>query len=371
MDVYIKKKKIIFVIISLVGGGAEKVLIDIMNSLDPSRYEMDLVVFEKKGVYLSVLPAYVRVYDLHKKSRYDFPCLIIQLASLLKQIKPDVVVSFISYTNLVVVLAHLLSRGRTRIVIGEHGHLSTQLRRTRLKYLKRFLYGVFYNFSDTCIVPTDGIREDLIRSFHIKADKIKNIYNPVDLARIRQLKNESLGVHRVAPEKYILAVGRLTWEKGYTYLLKAYSLISPEIEEQLLFLGEGEERKALAALTKDLGLEKKVIFAGFQNNPYKFMKNASLFVLSSVTESFALVIVEAMASGVVVVATDCPSGPAEIISDGVNGILVPPADEKKLAEAMLRLLKDPALRNRLIENGRKRAEFFGIPNILPSYEVLF
>jgi glycosyltransferase involved in cell wall biosynthesis len=370
MDVHIKKK-IMFVIISLVGGGAEKVMIDIIRSIDPSRYEIELAVFEKKGVYLPMLPAHVRVCDLHKKSRYDFPWLIIRLASLLRQVKPDVVVSFMSYTNLIVVLAHLLSHGKAKIVIAEHVHLSTQLRRARLKYLKGFLYGVFYNFSDTCIVPTDGIREDLIRSFHVKADKIKNIYNPVDLVRIRQLKNESLGVFPVTAEKYIVAVGRLTWEKGYTYLLKAYSLICPEIEEQLLFLGEGEERKTLAALAKDLGLEKKVHFAGFYNNPYKFMKNASLFVLSSVTESFALVIVEAMASGVAVVATDCPSGPAEIISDGVNGILVPPADEKKLAEAMLRLLKDPALRNRLIANGIKRAESFGIPRIVPSYEALF
>jgi glycosyltransferase involved in cell wall biosynthesis len=154
-------------------------------------------------------------------------------------------------------------------------------------------------------------------------------------------------------------------------LLKAYALIHAHIKEKLVILGEGEERPSLEGLVKDLGIADKVIFAGFQPNPYPFMKHASLFVLSSIFESFALVIVEAMACGAPVVATDCLSGPSEIITDGVDGVLVPPADEKKLAEAMSRVLRDPALRARLIEKGRERAQFFDIKRILPEYEAIF
>ena len=373
MNIYSEKKRIIFVITSLVGGGAEKVLMDIMNALDPSPYDMALVVFEKKGVYLPAVPDYVRIYDLHKNNRYDFPRLIIQMAILFRRLKPDTVVSLISYTNLVVVIARLLFifKRRFNIVIGEHIHMSSSLKHVRLKYLKRFLYGIFYNFANACIVPSDGVREDLVYLFHMKANKIKVIHNPIDVSRINRLKDEPLNRLDIDPGKYILAAGRLVDQKGYAYLLRAYSLISSKVAEKLFILGEGEKRGDLIALAKELGVEKRVIFAGFETNPYKFMKNASLFVLSSIYESFALVIVEAMASGVAVIAADCPSGPAEIIASGVNGVLVPPADEKKLAKAMLELLMNPALRNTLIENGRKRADAFDMPNILPHYEALF
>ena len=162
----------------------------------------------------------------------------------------------------------------------------------------------------------------------------------------------------------------MTHAKGYPCLIRAYHLISKKITSDLVILGIGEEEERLRVLTRELGIEERVEFLGFQENPYKFMKNASLFVLSSLWESFALVIVEAMACGVPVISTDCPSGPGEIITPGENGMLVSPADEKALAEAMLKLLEDESLRRKFSCEGKKRAEDFRIEKILPQYEIL-
>ena len=363
------KKKLMFVITSMAGGGAEKVVVDIVNFLDPDKYDISLALFEKKGPYLNYLPKYVKIYDLNKKSRCSFIKLVLHLAILFRKIKPDTVISFMNYSNLISIISKILTGRKIRLVISVHIHLSSALRHYRFAGIKNYTYRrPLFNCVNSCFVPSEGVRRDLISSFGISEDKIKVVHNPINLSRIDKLKNEKF---ELLFGKYIIAAGRLTHQKGYANLIRAYSLICDEIEEKLVILGEGEQEKELKELTKLLGIEKRVSFLGFQENPYKYMKNASSFVLSSLFESFAIVIVEAMACGTPVIATDCPSGPGEIITDGINGILVPPGDEKALADAMLGLLKKPSLMRKYSEAGIKRAENFSIEKILPEYEALF
>lgn len=358
-----------FVIPSLVGGGAEKMLVDIINHLDVNRYEMSLVLFEKKGTHFLSIPSHVKIYDLNKKNRYSFLKLIFRLAGLFKKIEPDVTLSFLSYANIIAILSKFLSKLKFNLIITEHTHLSSALLYARCCRIKSFLYKALFNYANFIVVPSLGIRQHLIEAFNLGQKRIKTINNPIDLAKIHKLKDEDLDKNGL--EKYILAAGRLTKQKGYPYLLKAYSLISKDVQEKLIILGEGEDEKKLKQMAKDLGVQEKVLFLGFQKNPYKFMKNASIFVLSSLWESFAIVLVESIACGTPVISTDCPSGPNEIITNGVNGILVPSADEKTLAKVMLSLLRDKELRKKLSEQGRKRAEDFRIEKILPRYEELF
>lgn len=362
------KKKLMFIIPSLKGGGAEKILIAIMGLLSPEKYDMHLVVFEKTGIYVSSVPPYVKIHDLQKKSRYSFPALIVRLALLFNRIKPRTAVGFMSYANLVAILARFLVNKNMKLIATEHIHLSSQLNHERFGRQGGVFYKTFYRFSDVCIVPSKGVGQDLVDSFNCRNEKIKIIPNPIDPNAINVLSGEE--IKDGPPGKYILAAGRLTEQKGYTYLLRAYSLIRKDIDESLVILGEGEQKQGLQKLAEDLGIGQKVYFLGFQKNPYKFMRQASLFVLSSLWESFSLVIVEAMACGAPVIATDCPSGPGEIIENNVNGLLVPVADERALARTMLLALKDEGLRKKLAENGKKRAEAFGIKNILPQYEAL-
>jgi len=363
------KKKIMFVIDSLVEGGAEKVLVDLINHLDADKYVIFLVLFEKKGVNLSAVSDCVKIYDLKKKSRYSFLRLVFQLTKLYKKIKPDSVLSFMAYSSLISILAKLLSRCRLNLVISVRSHLSTNLPDARCRRIKKFLYKKTFKYSNCIVVPSLGVKQDLVETYKLNSEKIKIIHNPINIDEIDCFKNLNFGKDKL--EKYILAVGRLEREKGYSYLLRAYSLICRRIEEKLVILGTGEDKAELKQLTEDLGILEKVLFLGFQKNPYKFMNGASLFVLSSLSESFALVIPEAMACGVPVISTDCPSGPREIITNGNNGILVPPANEKILAEAMLSLLRDKNLRKQFSIEGKKRAKDFRIEKILPQYEKLF
>ena len=139
----------------------------------------------------------------------------------------------------------------------------------------------------------------------------------------------------------------------------------------MVILGVGEDQKMLETLSENLGLTDRIIFAGFQKNPYKFMKNASLFVLSSLWESFGVVLCEAMLCGVPIVSTDCPSGPGELITNEVNGLLVKTCDVPGLANAMDRVLNNENDAEKFTKEGLKKAYSLNIYNIIPLYEDLF
>jgi len=344
-------------------------LVDIIRHLDDIEYDTSLVLFEKKGVNLPAIPEYVKIYDLKKKNRYSFLKLIVKLAILFRKTKPYAVIGFLSYANIIAILSKFLSRYKFNLIITEHTHLASALLYARCRRIKHSLYKALFNYANFIVVPSEGIKKHIIELFYTKKEKVRVINNPIDLSMIYKLKNEEVNDNKIG--KYILAVGRLTTPKGYPYLLKAYALISKDIEEKLVILGEGEDKERLKQLAKELEIQEKVSFLGFQKNPYKFMKNASLFVLSSLWESFAIVIAEAMACGTPVISTDCPSGPGEIITNGKNGILVPPANEKELAKAIFFLLKDKNLRKKFSTECKKRAKDFSIKKILPQYEELF
>src|SRR6185369_7788029 len=169
----------------------------------------------------------------------------------------------------------------------------------------------------------------------------------------------------------LVACGRLKALKGFDYLLDALVEVRKTIPASLWIIGEGEQRAALETKIKRLRLEDSVKLLGFQQNPFKYMAAADLFVLSSLYEGFGNVIVEAMACGVPVVATDCPYGPGEIIEDGKNGILAPPANALALAAAILRVLKDESMREKLSFEGRDRANDFDAQTIADAYGELF
>jgi len=354
-----------------VEGGAERVITNIMTHLDKEKYEISLVLFEKIGPYLYQIPDYVKLYDFKKKSRYSFLKLILNLNRLFRKVKPNTVVSFMAYTSVVVLMAKFISGCRFNLVTSVRTYLSHVTSNIRLSRIRYFLYKSLFNYADFIVVPSAGVKKDLEKKFNIIQKKIKIIHNPIDLKKIMKLKEEEVKDVRIKEKSFLLTVGRLTKAKGHPYLLRAYSRINEEVEEGLLILGTGEDEEKLKSLVNELGIQERVLFLGFQKNPYKFMNRASIFVLSSLWEGFPNVLLEAMVCGVPIISTDCPSGPSEIITNGKNGILVPPADEKTLADAMLTLLKDENLRNKFSKNGKRRAEVFRIEEILPQYEELF
>lgn len=366
----VQKKKILFVIPSFSGGGAERVVLNIISHLEKNKYEISLVLFNKKGQYLSLLPDYIKIYDLKKRNALSMIKLICSLTKLLREYKPDSVVSFLYYSNIITMISKLLSFRKFKLIVSIRSPFNKEFKSRRFKKLFYFLYKqLLIKYPDCILVNSIASKKQLLQFTKINDNRIKVIYNLFDLKIIEKLKDENL--EDLCYDSYVLAVGRLSYEKGFTCLLRAFSLIKEKVNKRLVILGDGPDGIMLKELAINLGIQERVLFLGFQNNPYKFMKNASIFILTSLFEGFPNVLIEAMACGVPVISTDCPTGPNEIIINGVNGILIPPANEGILAEAMLNLLKNEGLRKIFSEIGRKSVERFSVEVLLPQYEKLF
>jgi glycosyltransferase involved in cell wall biosynthesis len=366
------KKRFLVVSISLAGGGAERVASLLLQHLDRQRFEPSLVVFENRFDY--PLPVDVKVTCFYKKGAWELPRLIWRLAQVYDKEKPDVVLSFMNYANLIALLARKLSHNKPRLLISEHDCVSVSHRdESKLfSYPKTWAIPRLYPEADAVVCVSRGVADDLVTHLKVPRQKIKVIYNPVDIGYVSSLAEEEVDhpYFTTGETPVIIAVGRLTPQKGYPYLLKAFAQVAAKLLCRLVILGEGEEGQTLKKLVRQLRIEKQVSFLGFRKNPFKYLAHSDIFVLSSLWEGFSLAILEAMTCGIPVISSRCPPGPDEIITDGMNGLLVPVADETALAEAMLRLLNDKSLSAKLAQAGRQRAEDFTLATIIKEYEAL-
>lgn len=365
------RKKILFVIPSLRVGGAEKVLLYLLKYLDRKKFIPFLVLFDKTGEYLEQVPKDVVVYDLKKKKRYHFFKMIYLLSyKIFPKLKPDLVISFMEYSNIVTIFSKKLSCVKPPIIISEHTYDNAHLDQ-RMRWLKSVLIKRYYNKADKIIAVSKGVYDSLVKNYGVFKNKITVIYNGVDLKCIQNASKEDLVTKVNNNVPMIVSCGRLSSVKNYPLLLDAFSRVQKEIKSRLLIIGDGEEKKSLEKLCQKLGIKDAVTFVGFQENPFKYITKSDIFVLPSNYEGFGNVIIEAMACGVPVISTKCPSGPDEIITDGVNGVLVPVGDVNAMTEAILKLLKDKPLRERLVEAGGVGIDGFGIEKMIFGYERIF
>jgi glycosyltransferase involved in cell wall biosynthesis len=204
-----------------------------------------------------------------------------------------------------------------------------------------WLIRYFYPWADNIVAVSKGVANDLERFLASLDGQIKVIYNPIVTHELKQkakVRLEHPWFEKGQPP-VILSVGRLAAQKDFITLIKAYARVRQTHPSRLLILGDGEERPLLESFIQQLGLQQDVCMPGFIANPYPFMMKASLFVLSSRWEGLPGVLIEAMYCGVPLIATDCPSGPREILKDGKHGVLVPVGDEKVLSQAIIRTLE--------------------------------
>jgi glycosyltransferase involved in cell wall biosynthesis len=229
-----------------------------------------------------------------------------------------------------------------------------------------------YRRADQIVALSQGVADDLVRLDPALTSRTVVIHNACVDERVRAASARPVARDGVpAGRKLIVACGRLHRQKGFEHLLRAMAELRGRVPSHLWILGEGPERAALEGLARTLGIERDVTFLGFREDPYRFMAAGDVFVLSSLYEGFGNVVVEAMACGLPVVSTDCPHGPSEIITEGVNGLLVPPTDPAALAQALERVLRDDALRARLAEGSRQRARDFEAEAIAARYAEVF
>ncbi len=363
-------RKIVFLLPSMSGGGAEKVILHILSYLDRTKFNPHLLLFQKKGVFLDRVPSDVPIHSLmDRKSPVNRWLLCFYYKKYISKSNPDVVVSFMWYPNIIVLLQKYFFKGRHKVIVSERnttaftsgGRLNGLIRRWGIRF--------FYPRADLVISLTYRMRQELLEMCNIKSGRIAVIRNPVDIQALKAASREPIDMAEFDGSlPVVLAIGSLTTQKGFEYLIRAFARIIKTDRARLVILGEGKKRCLLEELIHQLGIKEYVHLPGFQNNPHKYLVHSTVFVLSSIYEGLPNAMMEAMALGVPCIATRCPTGPEEIINDGINGLLVPPADEKALAEAITRVLRDVGLQERLSEAGKRRVKDFAVERIVSQYE---
>jgi glycosyltransferase involved in cell wall biosynthesis len=353
-------------LMDLDGGGAERVMINLARGFAEQGLKVDLVLVKPEGPYLSQLSPKVRVITL-ESSR-----LILSLRSLiryLKREKPPVLISALEDTNIVALCARNLARVSTKVIVTVHNHLSreSQNATTLKRRLTPQLVKWFYAWADSIVGVSEGVAKNLVE-IGLPPEKIEVIYNPIVTSELREKVQKPLDHPWFLPDQppVILGVGRLQKQKDFSTLIHAFAKIRQHRPLRLMILGEGSERSHLESLVQELGIAEDVVFPGFVSNPYAYMAQATVLVLSSAWEGFGNVIVEAMAAGTPIVSTDCESGPAEILANGQYGKLVPVGNAEDMAQAIAATLEDTPDREIL----KKRANDFSLEKALAKYGKL-
>jgi glycosyltransferase involved in cell wall biosynthesis len=336
------------------GGGVERVMVNLMQELVNLNIPVDLVIVSLTGPHVTAVPRQVRIVNLNKQrvSRAIWP-----LAQYLKREKPTALLTALTHTNVAAVLANVLSGTRTPVVVSERNHISLWYKRGQHPLLVRLSHRLrpwAYRRTHAIISISNGVGDDLARLTGIDRQRIVTIYNPTVTPDMLARSQEPVDHPWFAPGQppVILGVGRLVDQKNFPLLLDAFHQVRQQRQARLVILGEGENRSALEAQIRRLGIEQDVLLPGFVANPYAWMKHSSVFVLSSDFEGLGNVLIEAMACGTSVVSTACPSGPEEILNHGQVGRLVPVNDQPALTAAILETLEHPQDPQALMERAR-------------------
>lgn len=349
----------------LYGGGAERTVLNLAGGLAGAGHAVDLVLAQAAGPYLAEVPKSVHLVNLGAaRVLSSIPALVRYL-----QCEKPVALLSVLHANVVALWARLLASVPKRVVVCEQNTLSylakgvADLRWRLAPPLARW----FYPWAEGIVAVSEGVADDLANVAGIPRNLIQVIYNPIVTPELQVKSKLPLDHPWFASGKppVLLAVGRLTAQKDLDTLIQAWARVRSSHVVRLLILGEGEERPRLEALVRRLGLEQDVEMPGFVSNPYPYMAQASLFVLSSRWEGLPTVLVEAMFCGTPIVATDCPSGPQEILQGGKYGQLVPVGDVDAMAQAIER-----ALDGRMPRPPRESWQPFELGAVVNQYERL-
>lgn len=333
-----RKCAVLFVLPSLQGGGAERVATTLLRHIDPARFTLTLAILDGTNpVFERDLPSDIEVIDLGCRRVRHAP---LPLLRLIWQRRPAVVFSMISHLNLALAMLRPLLPNGVRLIARETNALSAMLDAEPRGNIWRLGYRWLYRRLDAIVSQSEQTARELANDFGIAPRRIHVIRNPLDIERIQELAGEPLaekpwGTHDLP----LVAAGRLTHVKGFDLLLEAVALLAnPHVH--LTILGEGPLRSELEALADKLGVAQQVTFLGFQRNPYQYFAQARTLVLSSRSEGFPNVVLEALACGIPVIATPAVGGISEIADRQSNVTLADDISAQSLARTLTAQLLD-------------------------------
>ena len=389
-------KKIMLIIPSLTGGGAEKTIANLSYFLE-KKYEVYVVVFDLKnktydcvgniislnlgegGSFLKkILKNIFRIYKINK---------------LKKELKIDVSISFLDMPNII----NVITKNKEKVIVSIRNFQSKKDN----SFIKKKVTQFFLKKSDTIVSLSEMVKQDLMIKYKINSKKIKTIYNPCYLKNIEENCREKLDDEKFIFDRKlnVITCGRLTEQKGQWHLIRVIAYLkNKNLDIKLIILGQGELENKLKKLVKDLNIEENVIFLGYKKNPYKYIAKANLFVFTSLFEGLGNVLLETMACNIPIISSNCLAGPAEILlnfdkvedsyktSDiifGDYGILVPSfkndnfdsysalnKEEQKLLEILLKCYKDKNIYKKYKEKGKERLKEFSENKIKAKWEDL-
>ena len=363
-------KKFLIFVPNLQGGGAEKVAINLSNILAKDKCVVYLMFLKKNGLNINYLNKNINFINLNKQRLLFSIFLIINF--LLKNKKNLNIISFLNAPNLLFCFIKFLFRLKNiNLTITIHNSVSDSYKNSNLKSkIIIFLLKYFNGFANKIICVSKYVKKDLINTWKLKNKNIYTIYNPAinveEINNLSKKKNFLLKKYKSKNFKIILSAGRLTKQKNYQLLLNAFYEVTKVIQDTILIiLGVGELKESLIELVHNKGLKKKVIFMGFQKNPYNFIKYSDLIVLSSDWEGLPTILIESLYLKKKIVSTNCNGGCSEVLKNGKYGYLVPMNDVNCLKKKIIF-----ALNNKNKKLDRKYLDTFTDKFALKKYKSL-
>lgn len=321
-------------------GGVEKLVSVLANGMVAAGREVHLALVKRRGPFAGALDEAVQVHELKGGSaRFSVGAL----AALLRAHRPETLLVAKERSLRLALAAQARCGHPRRIVFQVNTHLSRSFahRGALVGWWRRRRMERLLSQCDELIAVSQGVADDVRACFPKVAAPIHVHHNPIVSPQIEASALGEPALPLPAKRPLVLAMGRLTAQKGFDVLLQAYAGLPAELRGHLMILGDGADRGALQAQAVELGVADEFSLPGFVEDPLPILKAANLFVLSSRWEGFGNALVEAMALGVPVVACDCPSGPSEILDGGKLGPLVPVDDVAALRDAMRDVLQNP------------------------------
>lgn len=368
-------------------GGAQRVFLNLCRGFINAGLTVDMVLARGEGALLEQLPEEARLVDLGARGAL---AAVPALRRYVKERRPTVLMASINYVNVTALLATTMLRttGATRVFVREANILNENTFRRRSVHdcVLLALMRRLYRRAESVIVNAEDTRTSLVKYGVVGNQQIDLIPNPVDVQQIQRLATLPAPhpwLNDASHPSVVLAVGSLGRQKNFSLLLRAFALVPGNA--RLIILGEGSERTDLEVLAQTLGIQNRVSLPGFSDNPFAYLSRAHLFVLSSLWEGSANVLVEALACGTPVIATDCPGGAREVLgyvgeparegsqagcsqAGSTFGTLVPSNNIQELAHAIVRMLAlSPSEREVLQTRARGRAEMYNLATVTEHY----
>ena len=337
------KRRIALFVPDLTIGGAERVMVNLCRGFLRRGLDVDLLLVRREGIYLPDVPVEVRIVTLGGgRTIFAIPAL----ARYLRRERPMALLATLTYANVVAIIAGRLARGVARIVVREANSLTREtagspgVRARVLPLLARWSY----RSADEIVAVSAGAADSLVAATGMPRARIHVLDNPIvtdELPLLAAAAVDHPWFTKPDGVPVIVAAGRLTAQKDFPTLIRAFAGVRAHRPARLVILGDGELRGELSELAATLGVDADLSLPGMVRNPFAYMARASVFALSSAWEGSPGVLIQAMACGAPVVSTDCESGPREILRGGEFGALVPVGDVESLAGAISDVLAGP------------------------------